>query len=76
MHTTASDGVCSPKEVVWPAQEKGLKAIAVTDHDSVAGVDKAVGEGRILGVEVVPGLELSAKTKTRACRSVTQYWKT
>ena len=41
------------------ARRRGLLAIAVTDHDSVAGIDEAAAKGAAVGVEVVPGLELS-----------------
>ncbi len=59
VHTTASDGSMSPREVVRYACEKDLKAIAITDHDDVSGIADAVDEGKILGVEVIPGVELS-----------------
>ncbi|MDT3701014.1 MAG: PHP domain-containing protein [Thermincola sp.] len=59
VHTTASDGTMSPVEVVAYAAAKGLQAIAVTDHDTIAGVEAAVGAGRELGLEVVPGVEVS-----------------
>ncbi len=61
IHTTYSDGNCTPEEVVHLAKHKGLKAIAITDHDSVSGIQKAVEMGRRVGVEIVPGIELSAK---------------
>ena len=61
VHTTASDGTCSPAEVVALAKEKGLTAIAVTDHDGVGGYREAAGIGDELGVEVVPGIEISTK---------------
>lgn len=60
-HTTASDGSYAPAELIRYAEEKGLSAVAVTDHDTVAGVDEAVREGRRLGVRVVPGVELSTR---------------
>lgn len=58
-HTTASDGSMTPAELVRHAHEKGLAAIAVTDHDSVEGVGQALEEGRRLGIEVVAGVEIS-----------------
>jgi hypothetical protein len=58
-HTTASDGTFTPRELVEEAQRRGLLAIAVTDHDSVAGIDEATSKGAEVGVEIVPGLELS-----------------
>lgn len=60
VHTAASDGVHSPGELVRLARDAGLAAIAVTDHDSLAGLEEAESAGRSLGVEVVRGIELTA----------------
>jgi 3',5'-nucleoside bisphosphate phosphatase len=59
LHTTASDGVLSPAEVVEIASRIGLAAVAITDHDTVAGIDEALEAGERCGVEVVPGVEIS-----------------
>ena len=58
VHTTASDGTFSPHEAVASAHEKNLGAIAITDHDTLAGITPAREEGRKLGVEVIGGVEL------------------
>lgn len=58
-HTTASDGVCTPAANVRLALEAGLAALAITDHDTVSGIDEARLEGDRLGIEVVPGVEIS-----------------
>ncbi|WP_442950617.1 PHP domain-containing protein [Paenibacillus sp. FJAT-27812] len=58
-HTTASDGMQSPAENVRLAKAAGLAAIAITDHDTVAGVAEAMLEGERLGITVVPGVEVS-----------------
>lgn len=58
-HTTASDGMQSPAQNVRLAKEAGLSAIAITDHDTVAGVDEAILEGKRLNITVVPGVEVS-----------------
>ncbi|MCD7770068.1 MAG: PHP domain-containing protein [Oscillospiraceae bacterium] len=63
IHTTASDGTDSPRQVVELAHSLGLRAIAITDHDSVAGVVQAREAGAELGVEVVAGIEVSADYK-------------
>jgi len=65
IHTTASDGLLTPCQVVEKASELGLEAIAITDHDSVAGIDEAIECGTKYGVEVVPAVELSAEFGTR-----------
>ncbi|HET7629348.1 MAG TPA: PHP domain-containing protein [Bacillales bacterium] len=61
MHTTASDGDYPPEEVVAKAKAEALQTIAVTDHDTLEGIEEAVKEGRKLGVTVIPGVELSTK---------------
>ena len=61
VHTTASDGTCTPTEVVRKAAGMGLAAIAVTDHDTVSGYAEAAKAGQELGIEVVPGLEISTR---------------
>ena len=60
-HTTASDGDHSPERLMAYAFEIGLKAIAVTDHDTTAGVLEATAEAERLGIELIPGIELSAE---------------
>ena len=60
-HSNASDGSCPPREVVRLAQERRLKAIALTDHDTIDGLAEAVAAGEELGIEVIPGVEISAK---------------
>lgn len=58
-HSTASDGSLSPEELVRHAREKGLSAIAITDHDTIDGVGQALKEGQRIGMEVIPGIEIS-----------------
>lgn len=58
-HTTASDGTLTPWELVALAGELGLEAVAITDHDSVAGLEAGLAAGKELGVRVIPGVELS-----------------
>lgn len=60
-HTTASDGEHSPTTLVEKAAALGLEALAVTDHDTTAGVAEAIRAGQRLGIEIVPGIELSAE---------------
>ncbi|RLE07109.1 phosphatase [Candidatus Aerophobetes bacterium] len=59
IHTIYSDGTYTPEEVVRKAKELGLVAISITDHDSVSGLEEAISVGEKLGVEVVPGVEMS-----------------
>ncbi len=60
LHTDASDGICRPSEIVDAAAELGFSAIAITDHDTVSGLDKALERGKAIGLEIIPGIELSA----------------
>ena len=60
-HSTASDGSYAPAEVVRLAKEGGLAAVALTDHDTIDGVAEAVAAGEKYGVEVIPGVEISAR---------------
>lgn len=61
IHSTSSDGTMSPVELVTFASQKGLSAIAITDHDTIDGLEEAVSAGERIGLEVVPGIELSVK---------------
>jgi 3',5'-nucleoside bisphosphate phosphatase len=64
-HTTASDGTFTPRELVVLAKKNGLAAVAVTDHDTTGGLQEALQAGRELGVEVVPGIEISTEFEGR-----------
>jgi predicted metal-dependent phosphoesterase TrpH len=61
LHTTASDGVMSPSEIVRYAKLKGLQAIAITDHDTIEGLEEGLSEGERIDFEVIPGIEISAE---------------
>ena len=58
-HSTASDGSLPPEALVREAAGCGLRALAVTDHDTTQGLPEAMAAGRRVGVEVIPGVELS-----------------
>jgi predicted metal-dependent phosphoesterase TrpH len=60
VHTNFSDGTLSPEKVVQRAKFRGLTAIAITDHDTLAGIAEAMTEGKNAGIEIVPGVEISA----------------
>ncbi len=61
LHTTASDGVMRPSDIVRYAKIKGLQAIAITDHDTIEGLEEGLKEGERLNFEVIPGVEISAE---------------
>lgn len=58
-HSTESDGTLTPQELMQLASDSGLSAIALTDHDTVGGLSKAKPVAEKLGIELVPGIELS-----------------
>lgn len=60
-HSTASDGQYTPTELVQLAKERGLDVLALTDHDTVDGLEEAVQAGEQAGIRVIRGIELSAK---------------
>ena len=62
-HTTASDGTLSPRELVQHARDIGLSAVAVADHDTTSGWTEAFEAASELGIEVVPGIELSVEDR-------------
>ena len=65
VHTTASDGTVAPKYVVAQAAMLGLKAIAITDHDTMAGIKEAGEAGEMMGVSIIPGIEISSDYQGR-----------
>jgi predicted metal-dependent phosphoesterase TrpH len=60
-HSNASDGSLPPREVVRLAKERRLQALALTDHDTIDGLPEAVAAGQELDIEVIPGVEISAR---------------
>lgn len=65
LHTLHSDGAFFPHELVEKTKQAGLDVISITDHDNVAGVREAVAAGEQLGVDVIPGVELSTSVDGR-----------
>jgi predicted metal-dependent phosphoesterase TrpH len=61
VHSTASDGACAPADVAARAAAAGLTVLALTDHDTLAGVDEAATAGGALGVRVISGCEFSVR---------------
>ena len=60
IHSNASDGSCSPAEVIKMAADAGLSAVALTDHDTMNGVPEALETAQKINIECIPGIELSA----------------
>jgi len=59
LHSTFSDGALSPRELLDRARQAGLTAISITDHDHTGALDEATTIAAPLGIEVIPGVELS-----------------
>lgn len=59
-HTTASDGLLSPADVVRLAKQRDVTLLAITDHDTIAAQDEAMAAGAELNLRIIPGIEISA----------------
>lgn len=60
LHTTHSDGSCTPTEVIALAHQAGVTALAITDHDITSGIPEAIAAGEQYGIEIIPGVEISS----------------
>lgn len=65
-HTTFSDGTLTPQQLVERAATKGVKALAITDHDTISGWHEARTAAQSHGLEIVPGIELSTVYNERS----------
>lgn len=61
VHSNASDGTCTPTELVAEASRAGLSAFALTDHDTTDGIEEARTAAPKAGIELIPGVELSTE---------------
>ena len=73
IHTSASDGTVSSREIVNIAKNKGLRAISITDHDTVDGNNEAIKAGKEVGLEVIPGVEISVEWEGRPVHILGYY---
>ncbi|OOF54146.1 RNase RNM [Rodentibacter genomosp. 2] len=69
-HSTASDGVLSPTEVVQRAAEQGVNVLALCDHDTVCGIDEARLAAKEVGIELITGVEISTTWEGRGIHIV------
>ncbi len=65
-HSTHSDGSLTPAELVAYAAAAGVRVMALTDHDSTAGLEEAQRSTKALGLRLVPGVEVSASWRSQA----------
>ncbi len=77
VHSFCSDGLPTPTQAVEEAEAAGVRALSLTDHDTVEGIDEATRAGQSLGVELIPGSELSAHVDEREVHLLTYFidWK-
>ena len=73
-HSTHSDGQLAPADVVAEAAKAGVTTLALSDHDSVAGVNEAAAAGEELGVEIVPAVEMSCVHEYAEDLHICGYW--
>ncbi len=64
-HTRCSDGALTPEELLARAKQIGISILSVTDHDSIDGIEEACYWGKMLGITVLPGIELSVSLNQR-----------
>lgn len=69
-HSTASDGVLSPSDVVRRAAENGVNVLALCDHDTVAGIDEARSAADEVSIELITGVEISTNWEGRGIHIV------
>jgi len=69
-HSTASDGTLSPTELVQRAFDKGVQVLALTDHDTTSGLAEAMQEAQRLGLQLIPGVEVSVTWETQVIHIV------
>ena len=58
-HSTASDGDLSPQDLVMAAEKRGIGVLALTDHDTLGGLEEAAGAAKAAGIGFIPGIEIS-----------------
>src|SRR3954469_7467116 len=72
-HSTASDGTFAPADVVRLAKESGLVGLALTDHDTIAGLAEAAAAAKELGIDFLPGIEISCEVPKPATMHMLGY---
>ena len=72
-HTTLSDGSLGMEEIIVQAKRTGIDFISITDHDTLSSINRVKVLGERHGVQVIPGVELSAWDKTRGSITVTNH---
>ncbi|MFO0726926.1 MAG: PHP domain-containing protein [Myxococcota bacterium] len=73
-HTRASDGTLTPTELVTAARARGVSVLAITDHDTVLGLEEGEAAAARLGLKLIPGVEISATEPSGASVHVLGYF--
>lgn len=73
VHSNVSDGTFTPREVAFYAKAKGLSAIALTDHDSMDGIDACIEAAKLVDLLVIPGIELTGNYKGKEIHILGYY---
>jgi predicted metal-dependent phosphoesterase TrpH len=73
IHTNHSDGFYSPSEIVSKAKLNGIETISITDHDNLSGIEEATSFGNKMGVEVIPGVEISSDIRDKEIHILGYY---
>lgn len=74
IHTTCSDGKLTPEEAVLMASKKKLKALSITDHDTFKGYHLAKEKAIELGIDLIPGVEITSTFRSRECHLLAYYF--
>ncbi|HEY6907253.1 MAG TPA: PHP domain-containing protein [Ignavibacteriaceae bacterium] len=64
-HTNYSDGFNTPLELIDKAKTKGIDVLSITDHDNLAAIEQAAEYGKVVGIEIIPGVEISSDIMDR-----------
>ncbi len=75
-HTSYSDGYHSPEELIQKAKTVGIETIGITDHDNLAAIETATEVGKQLGIEVIPGVEISTDLQDKEIHILAYYIET
>ncbi len=72
-HSTRSDGIDTPTELVEKAKQAGITVLAITDHDTTSGWDEAIQAARRVGIGLVPGIEVSTRSEVAEGRRISVH---
>jgi len=74
IHTKCSDGRLLPEQAVEVAHKRGLAALSITDHDTFEGYFEAIDKANALGIELIPGVEITSSFKNQEAHILAYYF--